>query len=72
MDKFALQDQAYEFPYHHIPYFEPGSGAGIHVRRLRWGLEYLCHLRHLAEVIAGLQVSSVLDVGCGDGRLLGL
>jgi len=69
-DKFAIQDGQYEFPYHHIPHFRGGAPSTI--RSLNWGLEYLCYLRLLAERVMELAPASVLDVGCGDGRLLGL
>lgn len=69
-DRFALQDEQYEFPYHYLPHLHEG-----HVRRtrsLRWGREYLCYLLFLVEKIRELAPASVLDVGCGDGRLLSL
>jgi len=69
-DKFALQDEQYQFPYHHIPHFHGEYPSNI--RRLGWGLEYLCYLRILVERVRELAPGSLLDVGCGDGRFLGL
>ncbi|MBK7535690.1 MAG: class I SAM-dependent methyltransferase [Myxococcales bacterium] len=69
-DRFALQDAQYEFPYHYLPHLHEG-----HVRRsrsLRWGREYLCYLLFLVEKIRQLEPKTLLDVGCGDGRLLSL
>jgi SAM-dependent methyltransferase len=70
-EKFVFQDDQYDYPYHHIPYFNR-SGRAVRFRILDWGYEYLCYLRHLKEVVEGLQASSVLEVGCGDGRFIGM
>ncbi len=70
-DKFTLQDKHYEFPYHYIPYFDQ-HGVGVKTRVLGWGLEYLCYIKHIQELAYSLQPQSVLDVGCGDGRFLGM
>ncbi len=72
LDKYGQQDRAYRFPYHHIPYFDRKTGAAVTTRSLGWGLEYLCYTRHIVEMCRSLSPGSVLDVGCGDGRFLGL
>ncbi len=69
-EKFSIQEAEYEFPYHHVPHFRGGVPSSI--RRLGWGLEYLCYQRVVADMVAELRPASVLDVGCGDGRFLGL
>ncbi len=69
-DRFALQDAQYEFPYHYLPHLQDGSARRS--RSLRWGREYLCYLLVLAEKLRELAPASLLDVGCGDGRLLSL
>jgi cyclopropane fatty-acyl-phospholipid synthase-like methyltransferase len=69
-DKFALQDGQYEFPYHHIPHFRGARPSTV--RHLGWGLEYLCYQRLLVERVHELAPRSLLDVGCGDGRFVGL
>lgn len=69
-DKFKIQDDQYSFPYHHIPHFDNG-GFGVRFRTLHWGFEYLCYLSYTREVVRSLAPSSVLDVGCGDGRFIG-
>lgn len=71
VDKFQIQDSRYEFPYHYTPHFD-SNGVGIRTRSLSWGWEYLTYLKHIQELIISLQPTSVLDVGCGDGRLIGL
>jgi cyclopropane fatty-acyl-phospholipid synthase-like methyltransferase len=69
-DKAALQDSQYQFPYHHIPHFRGQRPSTV--RNLGWGLEYLCYLRLLVERVHQLEPHSLLDVGCGDGRFLGM
>ena len=69
-DKFKLQADQYQFPYHHIPHFV--NGVPRLRRQLGWGLEYLCYQTYLADQVRALAPASVLDVGCGDGRFLGL
>lgn len=66
-----IQEDLYEFPYHYIPYFDQNL-VGQKYCVLPWGLEYLCYLNHALEIVQHLNPSSVLDVGCGDGRFLGL
>jgi len=70
-DKCNIQNEQYSFPYHHIPHFDNG-GFGVRFRTLHWGFEYLCYLCFVREVVRSLAPSSVLDVGCGDGRFLGM
>lgn len=69
-DLFAVQDGQYEFPYHHIPHFAGSRPSNI--RRLGWGLEYLCYQLLVVERVRALAPASLLDVGCGDGRFVGL
>ncbi|MBP6772082.1 MAG: class I SAM-dependent methyltransferase [Gemmatimonadaceae bacterium] len=67
-DKFARQDDLYAFPYHHLPWRDAAGGLSIS-RSLGWGAEYLCYLHHVSELIVSLGARSILDAGCGDGRL---
>jgi len=69
-NRSEIQDKQYDFPYHHIPYFDD-TGTAKSIRSLSWGLDYLCYLKHLCEEIHSYGPQSLLDVGCGDGRLLG-
>ncbi len=69
-DKFRAQESQYGFPYHYIPHFK--GGAPRTTRTLKWGLEYLCYQQYLVERVRAHAPASVLDVGCGDGHLLGL
>lgn len=69
-NKFEIQENLYEFPYHYIPHFE-SDGTPSLVRRLNWGFDYLCYQKHLFEKVVAMQPQSVLEVGCGDGYFLG-
>jgi len=71
LDRYRIQDDLYSFPYHHIPHFD-NEGVGVRFRTLNWGFEYLCYLRHIREIVQSLRPSSVLEVGCGDGRVIGM
>lgn len=66
--KFARQDDLYAFPYHHLPWLDARGGISTS-RALGWGAEYLCYLHHVSSIIESLGAKSVLDAGCGDGRL---
>ncbi len=70
-EKSDLQEREYDFPYHHLPYLTP-RGFAVRYRAMAWGFEYLCYLAHVRELVHSLAPDSCLDVGCGDGRLLGL
>lgn len=67
-DPAAVQAAQYRYPYHHLPH---ESGGVWHVgRHVQWGFEYLSLLAAVAEEVEKREPSSVLDFGCGDGRLL--
>ncbi len=69
VDKQKLQDDLYEFPYHYLPILEAGGAVRLH-RQLSWGFEYLTYMSFVASVIREHSPQSLLDVGCGDGRLV--
>lgn len=67
-EKSSLQDQEYEFPYHHLPTLEKG---GIKLYRgLKWGLDYLSYIHFVKKKILEIKPERLLDIGCGDGRLI--
>lgn len=68
--KREIQESRYEFPYHYLPSVNPNWP--MLGRILPWGLEYITYIWLVIDIINKLKVSSVLDVGCGDGRLLNL
>ena len=69
-DKFRIQDAQYGFPYHYVPTLERGHFRQHYL--LRWGYEYLGYLNYCLDRLAELEWDSMLDVGCGDGRLVSL
>ncbi len=63
-----LQENEYQFPYHHLPGREFGS---LRLGRVfRGGAEYLAYTDAVVDLVADAVPDKVLDVGCGDGRLL--
>lgn len=64
------QHDQYIYPYHHIPYID-SKGIGRRVRFLDWGFEYLLYNERVVEILKSMNLKSILDVGCGDGYLLG-
>lgn len=69
-EKFDLQDQQYDFPYHYIP-TALGPTEAKRYRVLKWGFEYLCYQRHIVGIVQSYSPMSVLEVGCGDGYFIG-
>ncbi|MCX8037560.1 MAG: class I SAM-dependent methyltransferase [Candidatus Sumerlaeia bacterium] len=67
-DRQQVQERRYTFPYHYIPTCEEGDFSLT--RTWRWGYEYLSYLRFVIGKIESQPFRSLLDVGCGDGRLL--
>lgn len=63
-----IQEEKYHFPYHYIPYFE--NGNFYHARVMKQGYKHLNRLVHIINLAREYNPSSLLDVGCGDGRLL--
>ena len=71
LDRFQIQEARYAFPYHYIPHFDAPGRPSV-LRTLSWGLEYLCYMHHIKQLVDSLAPASVLEVGCGDGRFIGL
>ncbi|MGH8178072.1 MAG: class I SAM-dependent methyltransferase [Steroidobacter sp.] len=68
--KALIQESQYEFPYHYLPHFDD-SGRPLRMRHLRWGFEYLCYQLHIKALVEAMNPRSVIEVGCGDGYLIG-
>ncbi len=69
--KFQLQEHSYEFPYHYLVDLE-ASGAIRTYRELEWGLTYMTYMSFVVDCVRQLRPAALLDVGCGDGRLIHL
>lgn len=65
-DKFKLQSEQYEFPYHYLV----DLGSREFVRNLDWGLDYLSYIQKVLDLTRKYLKRDILDVGCGDGYLL--
>lgn len=63
-----IQEMEYTFPYHFIPFFD--KGVFKQCRNFSWGFEYLSYLNFVVSNIEKVKCDSLLDVGCGDGRLI--
>jgi SAM-dependent methyltransferase len=63
-----LQERLYRFPYHHIPSWD--GRVFSQVVSLTWGYEYVAYLTFVLDALDGIEFETLLDVGCGDGRLL--
>ena len=67
-DKGEIQARQYAFPYHWLP--RKQRDAVALGRSLSWGLDYLSYMSFVSEKIVAAAPQRLLDVGCGDGRLL--
>jgi len=63
------QAAEYAFPYHHLSHVT-ADGRPRLGRNMRGGMEYLAYIAAVVDAVRVLSPQSVLDVGCGDGRLL--
>jgi SAM-dependent methyltransferase len=64
----SLQEEEYEFPYHYLPTVKRGQVCLY--PHWSWGYRYLGGIDVALGQLRSLTFSSLLDVGCGDGRLL--
>lgn len=63
-----IQEVQYLFPYHYVPKIEGENFSQC--KNFEWGYEYLSYINFILEKIKEVGFFSLLDVGCGDGRLL--
>jgi SAM-dependent methyltransferase len=62
------QEDQYAYPYHYLAH---ERGGAWHVSRsLGWGYEQLALINAVLGTVERLRPASLLDFGCGDGRLL--
>lgn len=63
----ANQESEYCFPYHYVSRM-PATGFAQHFVD-SWGINYISTINFLLKNIEQLQLKSLIDIGCGDGRL---
>lgn len=68
-EKDLLQEEQYDFPYHFIPEVEE-SGEIVTNRFLQWSMMYMSYIHFVREEVLTSDAQKILDVGCGDGRML--
>ncbi len=68
-DKFLAQDNLYYFPYHYLP-TKTASNIIKPFKVYHWLYDYILMIDFIKSKIFNLSPSTVLDFGCGDGRLL--
>lgn len=64
----ASQESQYTFPYHYIPSLDDGHFSQ-HLY-WSWGFHYLSGMELVLNILAKEPFESLVDIGCGDGRLL--
>jgi SAM-dependent methyltransferase len=63
-----VQEMQYAFPYHHLVEY---SHRGISLtRQWAWALNYLGRLELVHRALDGIKFESLVDIGCGDGKLI--
>ncbi|MDY6784730.1 MAG: class I SAM-dependent methyltransferase [Cyanobacteriota bacterium] len=60
------QETGYCFPYHHIPDYKKGF---TQCYNFPWGINYAATLEFLGDRLKQETFNSLIDVGCGDGRI---
>lgn len=66
LKKFKIQDAQYHFPYHHLVNFPEFNNGQI----MMSGIEYFGYLEVVLDIISKQTFKSLLDVGCGDGKMI--
>ena len=64
----STQESQYGFPYHYIPVWD-GGHFSQHIS-WSWGYRYMGALKLVLDLLAETSFESLLDIGCGDGRLI--
>lgn len=64
-----FQDGEYSFPYHYVSGIPTRGGFFQHFVDT-WGMNYISTIEYILKRIGETSASSIVDVGCGDGRLV--
>ncbi len=60
-----IQEEEYSFPYHYIPEYKNFTQS----HNWTWGINYIAAIELILNKVKEVQVDSIIDIGCGDGRL---
>ena len=66
MRREAIQEEEYDFPYHHLVQVRPFSET-LH---LFWGYKYAAYLEKILDTLKTHEFNSLIDIGCGDGKVI--
>jgi SAM-dependent methyltransferase len=62
------QEAEYAFPYHYIPALKGAKFSST--RHWDWGFRYLGGMQLALDQLAKIEFTTLVDIGCGDGRFL--
>lgn len=62
------QEQQYLLPYHWVP--RRLQARIVYALSVDWAAEYLKSIEVVAETVGALSPQTIVDVGCGDGRIV--
>jgi SAM-dependent methyltransferase len=68
VEKAEIQENQYTFPYHYIP--DVNNKTIITNRIIRKPMIYMSYIGFVRDEVINCGTKSILDVGCGDGRML--
>ncbi|MGP1579447.1 MAG: class I SAM-dependent methyltransferase [Wolinella sp.] len=67
MDEIQIkQEEEYNFPYHYVSRFRDGFSQTFNDT---WGINYVSTIEYIIHRLQNEHFSSLIDMGCGDGRL---
>ncbi len=66
MKKEEIQEEEYDFPYHHLVEIDPFSES----KHLFWGYQYSAYIEKIIETLRKFDFKSLIEIGCGDGRVI--
>ena len=64
----AYQELEYVFPYHYVSKMQIDGFTQHFVDS--WGINYISTIELMLEYIGNCNIKSLIDIGCGDGRLI--
>ncbi len=61
------QEEEYSFPYHYVSQFRNGFTQTFNDT---WGINYVSTIEYLIQRLKNENFNALIDIGCGDGRLV--